>query len=533
MTSKTTDSKSSPHRDPVLRDHDRIPVTWRATIRCATWETAERVATTNISKGGMFLRTDKDLPVGSKVEITLQLPDGVERSFLATVRHITRAGGVASSDCVPGVGIEVDPTLRDELKAITEIARDEQSKPHFQPNPVAPMPTHEKRSSLPEGRVAGIVGVDLGMSFSSVAVAVDGVPRMVPNAQGLTQLPTIVAFPPESSPLLGWEAIEGQILYPDRTITSAKRLLGRDFSDHMVAGYLFALPLVTMAGPDSMILIEIDGEKLAVTQICALLLEHLRKVAEEGLGGEVRRAVFTCPVTFGEVQKKALSRAAKIAGFEPAAIIEEPVAGALAYGLGREEREVVAVYDFGGGTFDFSVLELEGKDHRVLVSKGDAWLGGDDFDRLLAEAVANGFWQKTHIELRDRQVEWGKLMMGCEAAKRQLSTEMVTKLMLRNILQTPRPLDLEQRIDRDGLRYICMGLFEQSIEICREALAEISLEPADVQRVIATGGTSRIPFIRQGLEQFFERRISDDVDPQEAVPLGAAAYAAWLEQEEG
>ncbi len=530
MTIKNPDPREVPHRDPVLRDHDRIPVSWRATIRCSSWETAEKVATTNISKGGMFLRTEKDLPIGSKVEILLQLPDNTERSLIATVRHITSPSSVEHQDRVPGVGIEVDPSQREELRVITEIARDEQSKPHFQPQPVAPIPTHEKTSTFPSGQIAGIVGVDLGMSFSSVAVTVDGVPQMVPTPEGLIQLPSIIAFPPDSAPLVGWDALQGPILYPDRTITSAKRLLGRDFSDHMVAGYLFALPLVTMAGPDNMILVEIDGEKLAVPQICGLLLEHLRQTAEQCLEREVRRAVFTCPVTFGPMQQNALIRAAKIAGFEPVAIINEPVAGALAHGLGRDKRERVAVYDFGGGTFDFSVIELEGDSHRVLVSKGDAWLGGDDFDRLLAEAVANGFWQKTHIELRDRMVEWGKLMMGCEAAKRQLTTDLVTKLLLKNILMSPRPQDLEQRIDRDGLRYICMGLFEQSLVLCREALAEISLAPRDLHRVIATGGTSRIPFIREGLEQFFEREISDEVDPQEAVPLGAAVYAARLDR---
>ncbi|MFH0901907.1 MAG: Hsp70 family protein, partial [Pseudomonadota bacterium] len=187
-----------------------------------------------------------------------------------------------------------------------------------------------------------------------------------------------------------------------------------------------------------------------------------------------------------------------------------------------------AVYDFGGGTFDFTLLDISGDRFRVLVSDGDAWLGGDDFDLTLAQAVADAFWRATKIELRQRVVEWQRLLFACERTKRELSIQNAATITVEQLVETPRRVDLRQKLDRAVFERLCRELFDRSIAVCKEALERAGLEPTDVTEVVMTGGVSRIPFVRDGLSRYFQREIVTLVNPDEAICLGTGLRAAKL-----
>jgi len=282
----------------------------------------------------------------------------------------------------------------------------------------------------------------------------------------------------------------------------------------------------TERGPDDSILADLGGTQVAIPQICAQMVQHVRDVAEQRLGTRLERAVFTVPVSYGTGERAAITAMARVAGIEIAGLLEEPVAAAMAYGFGKGKNEIVAVYDFGGGTFDFTVIDIHGYSFRILARGGDPWLGGDDFDAALANAVANAVWRATGVELHNRAVEWQRLLLACEAAKRELSHTQQTTIDVPRLLESPRVLNLRQPLDRGTLERLCGSLLERSLAICEGALSRAGLDPADVHQVIATGGVSHIPFVRAGLSRYFARPIHDQVSPDEAICLGAGFRAA-------
>jgi molecular chaperone DnaK len=326
--------------------------------------------------------------------------------------------------------------------------------------------------------------------------------------------------------VVGWAARAPLAYDARRTVASIKRLLGHRYSDVHIAGHLQSVPFRTLAGPEDSILIEIDREQYAVPQVCAAIIAHARDLAEQTLEQRFTQVALSCPVTFAEEQKLALRRAAQLAGLEVVALVPEPVAGAMAYGLGEGKNEIVAVYDFGGGTFDFSLLDMSGDNVRLIASEGDGWLGGDDFDLQLAQAVADAFWRATKIELRQRLVEWQRLLQACEQAKRELTVSPQTAIVVDELVESPRRIDLRQKLDRTLFQRLTQGLFDRSLEVCRETLERAGLEPSDVTQLVVTGGVSRIPFVREGLGAFFEREVQAVVNPEEAIALGAGLRAA-------
>jgi molecular chaperone DnaK len=389
------------------------------------------------------------------------------------------------------------------------------------------------RQTLPhKSTVCSALGIDFGTSYTSVAAALGDQVYLVPDEQGRVLLPSIVSFPQKGTPLVGWEARDRLVHDARRTVTSIKRLLGHRYSDPAIAGHLQSVPYQTLAGPQDTVLVQIDQERYAVPQVCAAIIAHARDLAERALAQRFTQVALSCPVSFAEEQKQALRRAAQLAGLEVVALIPEPMAGALAYGLGQGKNEIVAVYDFGGGTFDFSLLDLSGDQARLIASDGDPWLGGDDFDLQLAQAVADAFWRATKIELRQRQVEWQRLLLACEAAKRDLTSAEQATIVVDELIETPRRVDLRQRLDRTMFQRLTQELFDRSLEVCRATLERAGLEPTDVTQLVITGGISRIPFVREGLGRFFDREVSLLVNPEEAIALGAGLRAAQAVEHE-
>jgi molecular chaperone DnaK len=391
------------------------------------------------------------------------------------------------------------------------------------------LPKKAPRRAAPlAGLRSKIVGIDFGTSYTSISVAVDSHVALIPDEQGRVLHPSVVSYPNQRAPLVGWAARPRLIQDPRRTVPSAKRLLGRGWSDPKIAGYLHSSTFRTSAGPNDAIVVELDDRQVAIPQVCAEILGHVRDLAERRLKDSVREVALSVPVTFTEVEKAALRKAALIAGLDVVGLVEEPVAGALAYGLGQSVNEIVAVYDFGGGTFDFSILDVSNERFRVLACDGDSWLGGDDFDLALAQAVADALWRATRVELRQRIVEWQRLILACEEAKRTLSTEPLAYVVVDGIIEQPKRIDLRQKVDRAIFERLCRDLVGRSLDIVKNTLARAGLEPQHVTQVIATGGVSRIPFVRRALEQVFERPIEPVVSPEEAIAIGAGVRAAKL-----
>jgi molecular chaperone DnaK len=394
------------------------------------------------------------------------------------------------------------------------------------PAPAAAAPAAPRRpSAQPLRAPAPAVGLDFGTSYTRIAIhTADGV-RLLDDDEGRPMMPSLVSYPDEGGCVVGWAAREYLVNEPQRTIASAKRLLGRSLDHHEIQGLLASAAYRTERGPGDQVIFQIGSQQLAVPQVCAAMIRQALQIAEKRLGARVRKAVLSVPVTFGPEQQAALRRAAMLAGVEVVGLIEEPVAGALAYGFGRGTNDVVAVYDFGGGTFDFTLLDVSQDVFRVLASRGDAWLGGDDFDLLVAQWAADQFWRQTKVELRQRVVEWQRLLLAAEAAKVRLTTAEATVVEAPEIY---RRTDLRIPIDRAVLRELCKDLVDRSLQVCQEALQAAGLDPGNVGQVVLTGGTTHIPLVRDGVSAFFERELQTLVRPDVAVAEGAAIQAARL-----
>jgi len=528
---------------PLHPREERHEVHWRVQLRCADWRYAARVVALNASRAGVFIATSKPPEVGSTVELTLQLPDGSDLKVSGTVQHIVSPERALGMKCSPGVGVRIDPRHQLDLSLLEQMALQEIARV-----PIAPAAGPAAQSALkvggrarpsstpatsttrghpkPASPAARAVGIDFGTTYSSVSVAFGDYVQLIPDEQGRSFQPTLVGFPEGRPPVIGWPAREILSSDPRRAISSVKRLLGHKFSDPKVAGYLHSTSYKTQRGINDSILVVVDDKTFPVGDICTMVLAHLRDVASKYLGTPVGEAVMTVPVTFTEHARDVLRRAAAAARLEVIEFVEEPVAGALAYGVGKGKNEIVAVYDFGGGTFDFSVLDVVNDHFHVLGAGGDPWLGGDDFDDALAQNVADAVWRATNIELRQRVVEWQRLLIACEGVKRQLTTETVARLEVPGLLETPQRLDISQTIERSSFESLSAELLERSLGVCSEVLEKLGLEPRDMTEVVVTGGISRIPMIRAGASRFFEREIVALAHPDEAVVLGAGLRAA-------
>ena len=373
------------------------------------------------------------------------------------------------------------------------------------------------------------VGIDLGTSYSTVAAVVDGRPQVLADADGCEVQPSVVAFVPDGSALVGNPAREQLAIDPYNTIYSAKRLIGRRMDDPDARIAINSLPYTVVAGPNDHPIIRVRGERVSIPEVSAYVLRMMKKIAETQLGRPVDKAVITVPANFNDAQRESTRIAGRIAGLDVIRIINEPTAAALAYGYGRGLNRLVAIYDFGGGTFDFTLLEVRGLIFRVISTAGDMFLGGDDFDEALATAVSNSFWKQTGIELRKDVVEWQRVLLACEASKRVLSSSSDAELHVGQVAHTREGvLDLSATINRDLFNSLCFDLVRRSFAVCERALSDAKIRPEDIDDVIMVGGTTYIPLVRASVEQFFARRPRNEVSAATAVALGAAIQAYSL-----
>jgi molecular chaperone DnaK len=379
--------------------------------------------------------------------------------------------------------------------------------------------------------MARAVGIDLGTTNSVIAVTEDGKPTVIPNAEGSRTTPSVVAFTPQGERLVGQLARRQAILNPKGTIYSAKRFIGRMYSE--VESEINAVSYDVVSGPDGAARFSISGREYAPEEISALVLRKLAEDAAKFLGEKVTEAVITVPAYFNDAQRQATKDAGRIAGLEVLRIINEPTAAALAYGLDKKQSETVLVFDLGGGTFDVSILDIGDGVVEVRATAGDTHLGGDDFDRRIVDYLADEFQRDNGIDLRTDPQALQRLFEAAEKAKVELSSVTQTTISLPFITaDASGPKHLNTTLMRSTFDQITADLVERTVGPVRQALADAKLTENDVDEVILVGGSTRIPAVQNQVRRLTGGKDPNmTVNPDEVVALGAAVQAAVLKGE--
>jgi len=375
-----------------------------------------------------------------------------------------------------------------------------------------------------------ILGIDLGTTFSCMAVMEGGEPVVIPNAEGDRTTPSVVSMK-DNETLVGVVAKRQAVTNPKNTIYSAKRFIGRLYSE--VQEEIKTVPYEVTKGENGEAMIVLDGKPRRPAEISAKVLQKLKTDAESYLGKKITQAVITCPAYFNDSQRQATKDAGKIAGLEVLRIINEPTASALAYGLHKKKDQKIAVYDFGGGTFDISILEIGGEGtFEVLSTNGDTHLGGDDFDKRIMDWLISEFKKEQGIDLSQDQMALQRLKEESEKAKRELSAKMEVNINIPFITADQSgPKHLNMTLSRAKFEQLISDLVERSVEPCKKALADAKLSPSQIDEVILVGGSTRVPLIQQKVKEIFGREPNKSVNPDEAVAVGAAIQGGILQGE--
>ena len=379
-----------------------------------------------------------------------------------------------------------------------------------------------------------IIGIDLGTTNSCVSVLEGGKPRVIENAEGGRTTPSIVAYADDNEVLVGQSAKRQAVTNPTNTLFAVKRLIGRRFEDNVVQKDIKMVPYNIVKADNGDAWVEAKGETMAPPQVSAEVLRKMKKTAEEYLGESVTEAVITVPAYFNDSQRQATKDAGRIAGLEVKRIINEPTAAALAYGMDKAQGDrTVAVYDLGGGTFDISIIEIAEVDgehqFEVLATNGDTFLGGEDFDLRLIEFFADEFKNENGIDLHNDPLALQRLKEAAEKAKIELSSSQQTEVNLPYITaDATGPKHLVVKLNRSKLESLVQELVTRSLEPVKVALKDSGLSASEIEDVILVGGQTRMPMVQQTVADFFGKEPRKDVNPDEAVAMGASIQGAVL-----
>ncbi len=373
-----------------------------------------------------------------------------------------------------------------------------------------------------------IIGIDLGTTNSCVAVMEGKDPVVIPNAEGKRTTPSIVAFAEDGERKVGDPAKRQAVTNPKNTIYSIKRFIGTHFNDD--ANEVARVPYNVVSGTNGTVKVKINDREYTPQEISAMILQKMKKTAEDYLGQEVTRAVITVPAYFNDAQRQATKEAGEIAGLTVERIINEPTAAALAYGLDKTHKDQkIAVYDLGGGTFDISILDLGDGVFEVLSTNGDTHLGGDDFDDVIINWLASEFKTEEGVDLKADAIALQRLKEAAEKAKIELSSSPQTEINLPYITATATgPKHMVKTLTRAKFEQLASELVKRSMEPCKKALQDAGLTTADIDEVILVGGSTRIPVIQEEVEKFFGKKPSKGVNPDEVVAVGAAIQGGVL-----
>ena len=389
-------------------------------------------------------------------------------------------------------------------------------------------------TNLEQRRMAKIIGIDLGTTNSCVAVMEGDKPKVIENSEGHRTTPSIVAFTDDNEVLVGQSAKRQSVTNPEKTLFAIKRLIGRKFDDAVVQKDIKMVPYKIVKADNGDAWVRVKDQDKAPPQISAEVLRKMKKTAEDYLGEEVKEAVITVPAYFNDSQRQATKDAGRIAGLEVKRIINEPTAAALAYGMDKKRGDsIIAVYDLGGGTFDISIIEIAEVDgehqFEVLATNGDTFLGGEDFDLALIDYLAAEFKKDSGIDLHNDPLALQRLKEAAEKAKIELSSAQQTDVNLPYITaDASGPKHLNIKLTRAKLESLVEKLVERTVAPCKTALKDAGLTVSQINEVILVGGQTRMPLVQKTVEEFFGKEPRKDVNPDEAVAVGAAIQAAVL-----
>ena len=377
-----------------------------------------------------------------------------------------------------------------------------------------------------------VVGIDLGTSTSVVAVVEGDRSVVIPDQDGVKIQPSVVSFTPDGEVLVGARAKKRLAVDPVNTIYSVKRFIGRNFYSREVKVATVSHTYRIVKGPNANPMVVAHGNEYAIPEISGFVLRQMKQIAEDFLGSSASKAVITVPANFSDAQRQSTKLAGKIAGLDVVRVINEPTAAALAYGFGKGLNARVAVYDFGGGTFDISVLDIRDTVFQVLSTAGDTYLGGDDFDNRLVNYMVMAFMQRHDFDITQDVVAMQRLKAIAEKVKIELSAKPKVAVQVQELVKGPKgPVDLSFSITREGFNEKCKDIVQKTLGVCDQALADAGCNVDAIDKVILVGGTSKIPLVREMVTKYFKREPVTDINPDEVVAVGAAIQGAALERE--
>ncbi|MCM2324076.1 MAG: molecular chaperone DnaK [Oligoflexia bacterium] len=375
-----------------------------------------------------------------------------------------------------------------------------------------------------------IIGIDLGTTNSCVAVLEGGEPKVIPNAEGTNTTPSVAAFTPSGEKLVGQTAKRQAITNPDKTVFESKRLIGRKFSSREVQEFIKVAPFKIVEAKNGDAWVKVGDREYSPQEISALVLQKMKKTAEDYLGEAVTEAVITVPAYFNDAQRQATKDAGRIAGLDVKRIINEPTSAALAYGLDKKGKdEIVAVFDLGGGTFDISILELGDGVFEVKATNGDTFLGGGNFDQRIIDWLADEFKKENTVDLRKDKMALQRLKEAAEKAKHELSSTMETEINLPFITaDASGPKHLNIKMTRAKLEALVADLIEKLIAPCETCIRDAGVQKSQINEVILVGGMTRMPRVQQKVKEIFGKEPHKGVNPDEVVAVGAAIQGGVL-----
>ena len=380
-----------------------------------------------------------------------------------------------------------------------------------------------------------IIGIDLGTTFSCVAVMEGGQPVVIPNQEGTRTTPSVVAFTKSGERFVGQIARRQAITNPENTIFMVKRLIGRKFETPEVARSTGLVPFHIVGADNGDAWVEVRGKRYSPSEVSAFVLMKMKQTAEDYLGEPVTEAIVTCPAYFNDAQRQATKDAGRIAGLNVLRIINEPTAAALAYGLDKQKEgksEKIAVYDLGGGTFDITILELNSGVFEVKATNGDTFLGGEDFDQRIIDYLCKKFLEDTKIDLKKDRMALQRLKEAAERAKHELSSAEETEVNLPFITaDATGPKHLTDTLTRPKLEEVVGDLIERTVEPCKTALKDAGLSVQQLDQVLLVGGMTRMPKVQEQVKKFFGRDPNKGVNPDEVVAVGASIQGAVMKGE--
>jgi len=380
--------------------------------------------------------------------------------------------------------------------------------------------------------MAKILGIDLGTTFSAMAVVEAGEPKIIENKEGARTTPSVVSLTKNNERLVGVLAKRQAITNPQNTVYSIKRLMGRRYADPEVQKDKKVLPYEIREANDGGVEVKMGDKWLKPPEVSALILQKLKQDAEAKLGEKITEAIITCPAYFDDSQRKATKIAGEIAGFTVKRVINEPTAAALAYGLTKKKDQQIVVYDFGGGTFDISILDVSSDTVEVKATGGDTHLGGDDFDQKIIGWLVDNFKKDQGIDLAKDTLALQRLKEAAEKAKIELSSSLETEINLPFITSdSAGPKHLFYKLNRIQLEGLVREYLDKSIELVDKTLREANLKPQDIEEVVLVGGQTRMPAMQEAVRQFFKKEPNQNINPDEVVAIGAAVEAGILQGE--